>query len=600
MADSTSDDQIEIIRAFAQESCGLIDQLEPYINELGKNKGLQAINYIYGFFHSIKGGASFMGLSNIAHVTNAVENLLDQLRSGKIPLQTPEHVNLLNHACDFLKEALDHLGSHPNDNDLGNQAESVVSEFKNAVSEPLKLFKLSRILRADQNVRKTLIVGGGRGCSTIIPLLSNEKNIHILGICDINETAPGVLLAKKFGIPITKDFKDFLQKNEVDFIIDVTGNPEVNLTLNSMKKSGVEILGGLSAKLILELVLEKENRKEEIEENLAEQEALNRIGLLLFSAKNIDVVFQRIVQCAVKLSKNKAGSLALYDEKTNEFKTEVAIGFSETFLKTQRWKLRKNGLTDYILSNKQPTIIPDITKNVHFNNSVVLQEGIKSLIAVPLILAGKAIGILYVNDYKPKKITPRLTSLMVSLATQATFAIEKNKLLQKAEQLAIIDALTQLYNHRYFVTALEKEVIRSKRFQHPICFLMMDIDFFKHYNDTQGHETANIVLRTLAKLMGENTREIDTLARYGGEEFCLILPGVDVEGGKNTAERIREAIENHPFPHEDEQPGGKLTISIGLASYPKDADTGTDLVKKADSALYKAKKAGKNRVVVFE
>ena len=138
MADSTSEDQTEIIRAFAQESWGLIDQLEPYVNELGKKEGLQTINYIYGFFHSIKGGASFMGLSNIAHVTDAAENLLDQLRSGKIPLQTPEHVNLLNHACAFLKKALDHLGSQPNDNDLESQAESVVSEFKNSVSEPLK------------------------------------------------------------------------------------------------------------------------------------------------------------------------------------------------------------------------------------------------------------------------------------------------------------------------------------------------------------------------------------------------------------------------------------------------------------------------------
>ena len=443
-------------------------------------------------------------------------------------------------------------------------------------------------------------MGGGRGCFAILPMLSNEKNIHILAICDINETAPGVMLAKKFGIPVTKDFKDFIQKNVVDFIIDVTGNPEVNLMLNSMKKPGVEILGGLSAKLVLELVLERENKKEETEENLAEQEALNRIGLMLISAKNIDVVFQRIIQCAIKLSKNKAGSLALYDEKTNEFKMEGAIGFSKTFLKTQRWKLRKNGLTDYILSNKQPTIIPDITKNVHCSNSVLIEEGIKSLIAVPLTLAGKTIGILYVNDYKPKKINPRLSSLMIALATQATFAIEKNKLLQKAEQLAIIDELTKLHNHRYFVEALAKEVIRSKRFQHPICFLMMDIDFFKNYNDTQGHETANIVLQTVAKLMGGNTREVDTLARYGGEEFCVILPGVDVEGGKHTAERIRAAIENHAFPHGDEQPGGKLTISIGLACYPKDADSGTELVKKADSALYKAKKEGRNRVLVFE
>lgn len=599
MADLTSDDQAEIIRAFAQESRGLVEQLKPSLNELGKSRDMETISYIYRFFHSIKGGASFMGLNNIAHVTNAAEHMLDQLRSGKIPLQIPKHVDLLNHACDFLKEALDHLEKQPNDNDLEKQAETVVSGFQQAIKEPIELLKSSLSLRDDQNARKTFIVGGGQGCFALLSVLSNDKNISVVGICDINENAPGVLLAKEIGIPTTKDFKDFLQKNEVDFIIDVTGNPEVSQTLNCIKNPKVEILGGHSARLILELVKEKEERKGETEESLTEQEALNRIGLMLISAKSIDVVFQRIVQCAINLTKSKAGSLALYDEKTNEFKMEVAIGFSETFSKTQRWKLRKNGLTNFILSNKQPTVIPDIAKDAHCNNSLLLQEGIKSLIAVPLILADKTTGILYVNDYKTKEFSSRLTSLMVSLGTQATFAIEKSKLLQKAEQLSITDELTQLYNYRYFIQALEKEVIRSRRFQQPICFLMIDIDFFKHYNDTQGHETANIVLQAMAKLMGENTREIDTLARYGGEEFCVILPGVDAEGGENTAERIREAVENHLFPHEDEQPGGKLTVSIGVACYPKDADTGTDLVKKADSALYKAKKTGRNKVVVF-
>ncbi len=599
MADTASDDQTEIIRAFAQETRGLIEQLKPYLNELGKSRGLQTINYIYQFFHSIKGGASFMGLNNITNVTNAAETLLDQLRSGNIPLQIPKHVDLLSHVCDFLKEVLDHLEKQPNDNGFETQAESVVSEFQHAAKEPVNILKSSVIQRNDQKALKTFIVGGGRGCFAILPLLSSDKNINIVGVCDINETAPGVLLAKEFGIPTTKYFKDFLKKNEVDFIVDVTGSPEVNQILGSIKKPGVEILGGLSAKLVLELVEERESRKKEVEESLVEQESLNHIGLLLISAKNIDVAFQRIVQSAIKLTKSKAGSLALYDEKTSEFKMEVAIGFSETFSKIQRWKLRKNGLTDFILSNKQPTVIQDITRDPHCNNSVLLQEGIRSLIAVPLILAGKITGILYVNDYKPKEFSPRLTSLMVSLATQAVFAIEKNRLLQKAEQLAVTDELTQLYNHRYFVQALEKEVIRSKRFKQPLCFLMMDIDFFKHYNDTQGHEPGNIILKTLAKLLRENIREIDTLARYGGEEFCLILPGVDVKGGETIAERIRKSIESHPFPHGDEQPEGKLTISIGLACYPKDADAGTDLIKKADSVLYKAKKAGRNRVVVF-
>ena len=449
-------------------------------------------------------------------------------------------------------------------------------------------------------ILKTFIVGGGRGCSVLLPILSSDKSIDIISVCDIQKNAPGFSLAQKMGIPTTDSFEDFLKNNDVDFIIDVTGNPTVNQRLESIKKPGVEMLGGFSAKLIWELVCEREKRKQEMKQSLAEKEDLYSIGLMLLSAKNIDTVFRRIVESAIKLSESKAGSLALYNEESNEFRIEVAIGFSEKFSKIQRWQLRNNGLTDYILSNKQPTAISDIANNAYFNNSILLAEGIKSLIAVPLILDSKPIGILYVNNFKPTKISPRTTSLMALLATQATFAIEKNKLLYKAEQLAVTDELTQLYNHRYFVNALNKDINRSIRLKHPLSFLMMDIDHFKCYNDKNGHQDGNIVLQTVAKLMLEGTRNVDTLARYGGEEFSLILPGAECQKGMDIAERIRKSIENYAFPHGDSQPGEKLTISIGLACYPQDAKTGADLIEKADCALYRAKKEGRNKVIVFE
>lgn len=446
---------------------------------------------------------------------------------------------------------------------------------------------------------KTFIVGGGRGCSALLPILSSEKNINIIGVCDIKTDAPGILMAKNAGIPTTTDFQSFLKKKSVDLIVDVTGDSKVHKTLESIKKPGVEILGGLSSRLIWGLVNERKKREEEMEQSLVEQESLYIIGIMLLSAKNIEMVFRRIVQSAINLSRTEAGSLALYDEKTKEFKMEVAIGFSEKFSKIQSWKLRKKGLTNYILSNEKPTVISDISKNAYFNNSILLEEGIKSLIAVPLTLREKTIGILYVNDFKPKKFSPRMASLMAFLATMATFAIEKNRLLERAEQLAITDELTQLYNHRYFIQALEKEINRSKRFQHQICLLMIDIDHFKYYNDHQGHQNGNSVLEIVARLMQEDIREIDTVARFGGEEFSLILPGVSYREGKILAERIRKIIENYHFPFGDCQPDGKLTISIGVACYPQDAETGFDLIDKADSALYKAKKGGRNKVAVF-
>lgn len=135
MPDKISDDQREMILDFAQESRELIEQLEPSIIELGQKKDEQVLNSIFRLFHSVKGGAGFMGFNNITHVTHAAENLLDQVRTGKIHLQYPEHVDLLCETCDFLKEALDHLEKHLNDNDLGDQANAIASKLEEEIKE---------------------------------------------------------------------------------------------------------------------------------------------------------------------------------------------------------------------------------------------------------------------------------------------------------------------------------------------------------------------------------------------------------------------------------------------------------------------------------
>lgn len=164
------------------------------------------------------------------------------------------------------------------------------------------------------------------------------------------------------------------------------------------------------------------------------------------------------------------------------------------------------------------------------------------------------------------------------------------------EALATKDGLTGLYNYRHFMEALDKEVKKSARFGRPLSLLIIDIDHFKNYNDTNGHIQGNAALKKMADIFAGSLREVDIAARYGGEEFAVILPETPLDGAVQAAERIREKVEREEFPGEESQPGGSLTISIGAASFPEAGLDAANLTEAADMALYKAKSLGRNRV----
>ncbi len=167
---------------------------------------------------------------------------------------------------------------------------------------------------------------------------------------------------------------------------------------------------------------------------------------------------------------------------------------------------------------------------------------------------------------------------------------------EMAVHSAITDKLTGLYNHAYFEHFLGLEVKRSLRQNMPVSLMMLDIDDFKKYNDTLGHLAGDQILSELGQLLKMNIREIDVAARYGGEEFSVVLPGIDLKGAETTAERIREVIYTNDFAPELSLASKKLSVSIGVAACPSDAETVQELINKADMALYKAKREGKNRV----
>ncbi|RJQ41398.1 MAG: GGDEF domain-containing protein [Nitrospiraceae bacterium] len=176
-------------------------------------------------------------------------------------------------------------------------------------------------------------------------------------------------------------------------------------------------------------------------------------------------------------------------------------------------------------------------------------------------------------------------------------AVSNALLYEKTMELSKTDGLTGLKNHREFKDAFNAEILRAKRYQRPCSLLMMDIDYFKHYNDTNGHPQGDVLLKKLAELIRENLKDTDVVARYGGEEFAVLLLETPKDQAESIAERMRNMIEWCRFPKEETQPDGKLTVSIGLSSFPDDGDSAEGILRAADEALYEAKRAGRNRVI---
>ncbi len=165
-------------------------------------------------------------------------------------------------------------------------------------------------------------------------------------------------------------------------------------------------------------------------------------------------------------------------------------------------------------------------------------------------------------------------------------------------QLAITDGLTGLYNHRHFQEELRQFAERAQRSQQSAALLMVDVDHFKHYNDKHGHPAGDEALRMVAACIAAERRQVDVVARYGGEEFAVLLHDTDEKGALDVAERIRTRVSESGIPHAAQQPGGKLTVSIGLAICPRDGTTPEAWLAAADGALYVAKKGGRDRIVI--
>jgi diguanylate cyclase (GGDEF)-like protein len=204
---------------------------------------------------------------------------------------------------------------------------------------------------------------------------------------------------------------------------------------------------------------------------------------------------------------------------------------------------------------------------------------------------------LLVEDLKRKNAElEQGKSLLEEKVKERTQELEEAN--QRLSRLAVTDGLTGLYNHRYLQEQLKVSTERSLRSGVPMALLMIDVDHFKKYNDRNGHPAGDEALRAVARLVAEGRRTVDVVARYGGEEFAIVLHDAHREQASDVAEKIRQRVSAAPIQHAEKQPLGRMTVSIGVAVCPEDSTTAEGLLEAADVALYRAKKSGRDTVVI--
>ncbi|MEX2588404.1 MAG: diguanylate cyclase [Actinomycetota bacterium] len=229
-----------------------------------------------------------------------------------------------------------------------------------------------------------------------------------------------------------------------------------------------------------------------------------------------------------------------------------------------------------------------------------LEPEFSTQVSVPLFTNQRTFGVLNFYDKSQGNFTETDLRTILSLSDQAGVAIENVLLHEDAQRMAIMDGLTGIWNHRWFQIQMAQELDRAERFGRPFSLLVMDIDDFKLFNDTYGHQLGDFVLVELARRVKSSVRDVDIFARYGGEEFALLLSETDSSGSANAAEKLRLAICSTPFETSMAPEPLTVTVSIGVASFPEAASDGAGLFRAADTAMYRAKALGKNRVVVYD
>jgi diguanylate cyclase (GGDEF)-like protein len=336
-------------------------------------------------------------------------------------------------------------------------------------------------------------------------------------------------------------------------------------------------------------------RLNELAQRNQEISLLSQMGNLLQTCLTVEEAYTVIVRFMGQLFPDTIGMLAMFEDSSVTLENVATWGQCSTnteeviFAPTDCWALRQK--RPYYMLNKQTHPLCN-----HLFSAIA-----PLYMCVPMIAQGELLGLLHIAQ--PELASSHLNEahqrLAETVSEQIALALANIKLRQTFQDQSIRDALTGLYNRRYLDDTLERELYRADRNQVPVGILMVDIDHFKQFNDTYGHAAGDVVLQKLGQFLNDYIRKGDIACRYGGEELTLILPGAALEVVEKRAEVIKNNVKKLIVKHENHDLG-MITLSIGVACFPEHGQQFKEVLRAADTALYTAKRQGRDRVVVAE
>lgn len=344
---------------------------------------------------------------------------------------------------------------------------------------------------------------------------------------------------------------------------------------------------------------ELQNTLEELISKYEELAVLYESAETVATVMNLEEVSQRILEQAAEILEVDHASLMLTDHESEELEVVAARGLRADTVGKTTVRIGE-GISGTVAQTGTAILIEDLPTHPIYSRESRTGEDWTSLISVPLKVRDRVLGVLNVNNKKSgAPFSSGDLKMLMALAQLAAISIQNARTYENA----ITDRLTSLYNYGYFREQLDRTIEQCRTDSESLCLLMFDIDHFKNFNDVNGHELGNVALVGVASLCMVNSRQTgdrlpDLVARYGGEEFMILLRGVGITRASEVAERVRAAVEAERFPGGENQPGGRVTVSIGVACFPHNAQNGDELINRADEALYEAKRGGRNRVCI--
>jgi diguanylate cyclase (GGDEF)-like protein/PAS domain S-box-containing protein len=344
------------------------------------------------------------------------------------------------------------------------------------------------------------------------------------------------------------------------------------------------------------------NMFNEIRQNAHELLILNEISQVLNAGLGLEeTIISTFEQLKLILPIDSFG-FTLYNSQTQNvesyiYRADGNLGNIPSFN-----LFKEASVSQYFFKEKGIMYIPDIyadDSRINTDEIAWIEEfKTRSLLGTALLSREEVFGVLLVGSLSINAFTQEHIRLFEIVALQSSSAIDNARLFERVERLSITDELTGLENRRHFNLMLEKEIERARRYDHPLCMIMLDIDHFKEVNDKYGHTAGDTVLRKLADVVEECLRKPDLAFRFGGEEFMILLPETKMASAKKAAERIRTNVENIDFSldHDNLQ----ITISLGVCEYQDSFVNMTEFINAVDHALYQAKSSGRNRVCIYK